>query len=302
MIYLTDGVRQRRYDVFKETNGDFYHLAQMTKAPQEALNQTADQLSEYKLNMAKYVLYGRVDGAERVDKVIGRTVLFIDIDNESNYLDTSKRLNNLLEAYSVLHVIYPTISNNIKEGARLRVGVALDRSVTAEEYLKLWSVLLTSVGLHGDDTAVNQSFKQLQGLYVKTSQNAENEPIIYSDGHALPVDEFIKLYDTSPKKYRRKTLAINGFSVEAGNRKAPVWAERNKQFIACLLDPESNYMLFDGWDNMLTAIGGWVFRSTQGDIRTTVETVEAVNKLGSDPISNSELKHKFDTWFKRWTI
>lgn len=302
MIYLTDGVRQRRYDVFKETNGDFYHLAQMTKAPQVALNQTADQLAEYKLNMAKYVLYGRVDGVERVDKVIGRTVLFIDIDNESNYPDTSKRLNDLLEAYSVLHVIYPTISNNIKDGARLRAGVALDRSVTAEEYLKLWSVLLTSVGLHGDDTAVNQSFKQLQGLYVKTSQNAENEPIIYSDGHALPVDEFIKLYDTSPKKYRRKTLAINGFSVEAGNRKAPVWAERNKQFIACLLDPESNYMLFDGWDNMLTAIGGWVFRSTQGDIRTTVETVEAVNKLGSDPISNGELKHKFDTWFKRWTI
>lgn len=302
MIYLTDGVRQRRYDVFKETNGDFYHLEQMTKAPQVALNKTANQLAEYKLNMAKYVLYGRVDGVERVDKVIGRTVLFIDIDNESNYLDTSKRLNDLLEAYSVLHVIYPTISNNIKEGARLRVGVALDRSVTAEEYLKLWSVLLTSVGLHGDDTAVNQSFKQLQGLYVKTSQNAENEPIIYSDGHALPVDEFIKLYDTSPKKYRRKTLAINGFSVEAGNRKAPVWAERNKQFIACLLDPESNYMLFDGWDNMLTAIGGWVFRSTQGDIRTTVETVEAVNKLGSDPISNRELKHKFDTWFKRWSV
>ena len=302
MIYLTGGVRQRRYDVFKETSGDFYHLAQMTNTPQEALNKTADQLAEYKLNMAKYVLYGRVDGVERVDKVIGRTVLFIDIDNESNYLDTSKRLNDLLEAYSVLHVIYPTISNNIKEGARLRVGVALDRSVTAEEYLKLWSVLLTSVGLHGDDTAVNQSFKQLQGLYVKTSQNAENEPIIYSDGHALPVDEFIKLYDTSPKKYRRKTLAINGFSVEAGNRKAPVWAERNKQFIACLLDPESNYMLFDGWDNMLTAIGGWVFRSTQGDIRTTVETVEAVNKLGSDPISNSELKHKFDTWFKRWSV
>lgn len=70
MIYLTKGVRQRRYDVFKETNGDFYHLAQMTKAPQEALNQTADQLAEYKLNMAKYALYGRVEGVERTDKVL----------------------------------------------------------------------------------------------------------------------------------------------------------------------------------------------------------------------------------------
>lgn len=302
MIYLTDGVRQRRYDVFKETNGDFYHLVQMTKAPQVALNQTADQLAEYKLSMAKYVLYGRVVGVERADKVIGRTVLFIDIDDEGNYPDTSKRLNDLLEAYSVLHVIYPTISNNVKEGARLRAGVALDRSVTAEEYLKLWSVLLTSIGLHGDDTAVNKSFKQLQGLYVKTSQNAENEPIIYSDGHTLPVDEFIKIYDASPKKYRKNTLSINGFSVETSKKNVPNWAEHNKKFIACLLDPESNYMLFDGWDNMLTAVGGWTFKNTYGDVRTTVETVEAVNKLGSDPISNSELKHKFDTWFKRWSV
>ena len=55
MIYLTDGVRQHRYDVFKETNGDFYHLAQMTNTPQEALNLTADKLPENNLNILKFV-------------------------------------------------------------------------------------------------------------------------------------------------------------------------------------------------------------------------------------------------------
>ena len=297
MIYLTKGVRQRRYDVFKETNGDFYHLAQMTKAPQVALNQTADQLAEYKLNMAKYVLYGRVDGVERTDKVIGRTVLFIDIDDEGSYSDTSKRLNDLLEAYSVLHVIYPTISNNIKEGARLRAGVALDRSVTAEEYLKLWSVLLTSIGLHGDDTAVNRSFKQLQGLYVKTSQNAENEPIIYSDGHALPVDEFVKLYDASPKKYQVKRRVVH--TDDEDESYLPRWVITNRLMLNTIMDPESNFQRFGGWDNMLTALGGWVFKDTQNFV-TTADVVEYVNNKGSDPIEESELVNKFKTWAKGW--
>ncbi|WP_288573413.1 hypothetical protein [uncultured Weissella sp.] len=297
MIYLTDGVRQRRYDVFKETNGDFYHLAQMTKEPQKALNLTADQLAEYKLNMAKYVLYGRVDGVERADKVIGRTVLFIDIDDEGNYPDTSKRLNDLLEAYSVLHVIYPTISNNIKEGARLRAGVALDRSVTAEEYLKLWSVLLTSVGLHGDDTAVNKSFKQLQGLYVKTSQNAENEPIIYSDGHALPVDEFVKIYDASSKKYQMKRRVIH--TDDEDESYLPRWVITNRLMLNTIMDPESNFQRFGGWDNMLTALGGWVFKDTKNFV-TTADVVEYVNNKGSDPIEESELINKFKTWAKGW--
>lgn len=297
MIYLTDGVRQRRYDVFKETNGDFYHLAQMTKKPQKALNLTADQLAEYKLNIAKYVLYGRVEGVERADKVIGRTVLFIDIDDEGSYPDTSKRLNDLLEAYSVLHVIYPTISNSIKEGARLRVGVALDRSVTAEEYLKLWSVLLTSVGLHGDDTAVNKSFKQLQGLYVKTSQNAENEPIIYSDGHALPVDEFIKIYDTNTNKYKIKKRVVH--TDDEDESYLPRWVITNRLMLNTIMDPESNFQRFGGWDNVLTALGGWVFKDTQNFV-TTADVVEYVNNKGSDPIEESELVNKFKTWAKGW--
>ena len=297
MIYLTDGVRQRRYDVSKETNGDFYHLAQMTKAPQEALNQTAEQLAEYKLNMAKYVLYGRVEGVERADKVSERTVLFIDIDDEDSYPDTSRRLNDLLEAYSVLHVIYPTISNRIKDGARLRAGVALDRSVNAEEYLKLWSVLLTSIGLHGDDTAVNKSFKQLQGLYVKTSQNSENEPIIYSDGHALPVDEFIKIYDTNTNKYKIKKRVVH--TDDEDESYLPRWVITNRLMLNTIMDPESNFQRFGGWDNMLTALGGWVFKDTQNFV-TTADVVEYVNNKGSDPIEESELVNKFKTWAKGW--
>ncbi|MFH7307288.1 hypothetical protein [Weissella paramesenteroides] len=302
MIYLTKGIKQSEYKGYRETNGDFYNLVELTRKPQQAFNQSAEQLADYKQNTAMYAIYGNITGMKRKDEVINRTVLFIDVDDESNYSEASKRLDDLLGAYDINHVIYPTISNGIKEGARLRVGVELDKPVNADDYLKLWSVLLVSVRLHGDPTAVNHSFKQLQGLFVQTEQNSPNRPIIYDAGHGLPVDEFIHIYDSEPKKYRKNTLSINGFSVETSKKNVPNWAEHNKKFIACLLDPESNYMLFDGWDNMLTAIGGWTFKNTYGDVRTTVETVEAVNKLGSDPISNSELKHKFDTWFKRWSV
>ena len=297
MIYLTKGVHQPEYKVYKETNGDFYNLVQDTRTPQQALSQTAEQLAGYKANQALYAIYGTVNGVKRKDEVINRTVLFIDVDDESNYLDASQRLDDLLQNFDINHVIYPTISNCIKDGARLRVGVELERPVNAEEYLKLWSVLLVSVRMHGDPSAVNQSFKQLQGLFVQTDQNSDNQPIVYDTGHGLPVDEFIKLYDANTNKYKIKKQVVH--TDDADESYLPRWIITNRLMLNTIIDPESNYNRFGGWDNMLTAIGGWAYKETQRFV-TTANIVQYVNEKGSDPIGDDDLVAKFKTWAKGW--
>ena len=297
MIYLTKGVHQPEYKVYKETNGDFYNLVQATRAPQQALNQTAEQLAEYKVNTAIYAVYGNIKGMKRKDEVVNRTVLFIDVDDESNYTDASQRLDDLLESFDINHVIYPTISNGIKDGARLRVGVELERPVNAEEYLKLWSVLLVSVRLHGDPSAVNQSFKQLQGLFVQTDQNSANRPIVYDTGHGLLVDEFVHIYDTEPNKYKVQRRVVADVADDEEN--LPRWIITNRLMLSTIIDPESNYNHFGGWDNMLTAIGGWAYKETQRFV-TTANIVQYVNNKGSDPIENDDLVAKFKVWAKGW--
>lgn len=295
MIYLTKGIKQSEYKGYRETNGDFYNLVELTRKPQQAFNQSAEQLADYKQNTAIYAIYGNITGMKRKDEVINRTILFIDVDDESNYSEASKRIDDLLESFDINHVIYPTISNGIKEGARLRVGVELDKPVNSDEYLKLWSVLLVSVRLHGDPTAVNHSFKQLQGLFVQTEQNSPKRPIIYDTGHGLPVDEFVQIYENNKNKYCPQ------FKVTSKRTQGqPRWADKNRMVIANLIDPESNYHLFGGWDNMLTAVGGWTFRNTHGNVRATAEIIEAVNDKGSVPIAEDELGRKFKSWVKNW--
>lgn len=299
MIYLTNGLLNKQYTKLDDLP-DFSHLVKATRAPQEALNMTDEQLAEYKSSSVTYALYGAVNGQQRRDDVLNRSVLFIDVDNESDYQTLSDRLANLFTALGINFVIYPTISNGIKDGARLRVGIELDEAVELESYRKIWLVITHQLHVKGDITAINSSFKQLQGLYVKTSQNASNEPIITTDGAGLPVDKFVSVYDKNAGKYQLKQVheSRNKFATIG---KIPRWAQTNRNIIACLLDPESNYMMFGGWDNMLTAVGGWTYRETHGDKRATVNTVASVNSKGSVPISEQELKIKIKSWFRGWT-
>lgn len=297
MIYLTKGIKQSEYKGYRETNGDFYNLVELTRKPQQAFNQSAEQLADYKQNTATYAIYGNIKGMKRKDEVLNRTILFIDVDDESNYSEASKRIDDLLESFDINHVIYPTISNGIKEGARLRVGVELDKPVNADEYLKLWSVLLVSVRLHGDPTAVNHSFKQLQGLFVQTEQNSPNRPIIYDTGQGLPVDEFIHIYDTEPNKYKvQKRVVADVSDNEAG---FPRWVITNRLMLNTIMDPESNFQRFGGWDNMLTALGGWVLKDTK-DFVTTANIIQYVNNKGSDPITDETIADKLRNWAKGW--
>ena len=294
MIYLTNGLLNKQYTQLDDLP-DFSHFVKATRAPQEALNMTDEQLAEYKSSSVTYALYGAVNGQQRRDDVLNRTVLFIDVDDESDYQTLSNRLANMFTALGINFVIYPTISNGIKDGARMRIGVELDKAVELTAYRKIWLVITHQLHVKGDITAINSSFKQLQGLYVKTSQNALNEPIITTDGAGLPVDKFVSIYDKNAGKYQLKQVHE---SKASGN--TPRWAQTNRNIIACLLDPESNYMVFGGWDNMLTALGGWTLRSTHGDYRVTADLIEAINNRGSDPISDSALGKKFKSWAKGW--
>ena len=51
---------------------------------------------------------------------------------------------------------------------------------------------------------------------------------------------------------------------------------------------------------MLTAVGGWTFRNTHGNVRATAEIIEAVNGKGAVPIAEDELGRKFKSWVKNW--
>ena len=294
MIYLTNCLLNKQYTQLDDLP-DFSHLVKATRAPQEALNMTDEQLVEYKSSSVTYALYGAVNGQQRRDDVLNRSMLFIDVDDESDYHTLSDRLANMFTALGINFVIYPTISNGIKDGARLRVGIELDKSVELTAYRKIWLVITHQLHVKGDLTAINSSFKQLQGLYVKTAQNALNKPIIATDGAGLPVDKFVSVYEKNAGKYQLKQVHES-----KANGNLPRWAQTNRNIIACLLDPEQSYQEFGGWDNMLTALGGWALRSTHGDYRATADLIEAVNNRGSDPISDSELGKKFKSWAKGW--
>lgn len=259
-----------------------------------------NKIQTYKSSAVTYALYGTVNGRQRRDDVLNRTVLFIDVDDESDYQTLSNRLANMFTALNINFVIYPTISNGIKDGARLRIGIELDKAVELTAYRKIWLVITHQLHVKGDITAINNSFKQLQGLYVKTSQNALNEPIITTDGARLPVDKFVSVYDKNAGEYQLKKAHEPRENI-ATNGNVPRWARKNTAIIACLLDPEQSYQEFGGWDNMLTAVGGWTYRETHGDKRATVNTVASVNSKGSVPISEQELKIKIKSWFRGWT-
>lgn len=119
-----------------------------------------------------------------------------------------------------------------------------------------------------------------------------------SDTVALPVDEFVKIFDENPNRYEHKQSKISQRFENNEDRKT--WMVTNARMVTALLDPENNYGLFGGWDNMLTSVGGWVYRNTGGNIRFTLDVVEHLNSLGSDPIPISELGPKFKSWVKNW--
>lgn len=62
MIYLTKGIKQSEYKGYRETNGDFYNLVELTRKPQQTFNKSAKQLAEYKQNTAIYAIYGNITG------------------------------------------------------------------------------------------------------------------------------------------------------------------------------------------------------------------------------------------------
>ncbi|MFP7242404.1 hypothetical protein [Pediococcus pentosaceus] len=300
MIYLTHGVKQRQYTPVQ--GGDWQHFIQSVNQP-VSLDIPADKIKEYKQNSAPYVVYGTSTSLERGNSdITQRSVMFIDVDdNGKSYDETANHLASFLGAFAYAYAIYPTIRNNIETGARLRVAIPLDVPLSASDYVKVWTVLTVSTHLTADPAGAQRSFKQLQGLYVLTTQNRQNRPIVEPDGKPLPTSVFLNEYAKRPNKYQQKAKprghADNASQVVAG---VPKWAETNKLMLRTLLDPETAFVLFDGWDNMLTSLGGWAFRNTYGDIKLTADIVQAVNDAGSDPIPFEELSKKFKTWAKHW--
>lgn len=299
MIYTQIGVLAKRYTVVDEMD-DFAHLVTTTATPTQAQNLTSSQLETFKHTSAPYVVYGLVDGTDRANsEVTARTILFLDVDgNEATYNEVRERITaGLLNRYNL--VAYPTISNGIKDGARMRVGIELSRPAPPDDYIKVWRVVSYLLNVTADEAGATRQFKQLSGTYVLTTQNAHSEPLINAnDTVALPVDEFVKIFDENPNRYEpNQSKSSQRFE---NNEDRKPWMVTNARMVTALLDPENNYGLFGGWDNMLTSVGGWVYRNTGGNIRFTLDVVEHLNSLGSDPIPISELGPKFKSWAKNW--
>lgn len=301
MIYTQMGVLAKEYQV---VNGgtDFQHLVYTTEHPATAENMTPEQLDAFKRTRAPYAVYGLADGTGRADaEVTARTILFIDVDDAATDYDTvlGRLTGGIMNRYNF--VAYPTIRNGVKPGARLRVGVELDRPATQDEYVKIWRVLGFALHVHGDEAGVTRQFKQLQGNYVRTSQNAHRQPLINaSDTVALPVDEFVKIFDENPNRYEPKQSKSSPKRRQTASDNRPAWADNNRLMISAIIDPEHYYTEFGGWDNMLTGVGGWVFKNTHGNLQFTADVIDYVNNTGNDPIAFEELTKKFKSWARRW--
>lgn len=218
-----------------------------------------------------------------------------DLDNSSKQLEAG-----FLNAMSANLVIYPTISNGIKDGTRLRAGIQLDKPLNQDDYIKAWLVITGQTRVEADRRGADRNFSQLQGIYVPTDQNAANTPIIETDGVGLNTDALIELFNNNPNKYQPlDKQAHSQTPVDISN--TPKYALVARKMLLAMFDPENSYQAFGGWDNMLTDVGGWVYRQTHGDIKLTGDIVATVNALGSDPIDPDELKAKFKSWVNRWT-
>ena len=77
------------------------------------------------------------------------------------------------------------------------------------------------------------------------------------------------------------------------------WSAMASKVLNAMLDPEAHYKEFGGFDNMLVSVAGWLFRQTNS-IEITANWVEQVNAMGSDPLSDKELKAKFISWSKNF--
>ena len=301
MIYTQTGVLAKRYTVVDEMD-DFAHLVTTTATPTKAQNLTSNQLETFKHTSAPYVVYGLIDGPNRADSdVIARTILFLDVDgNEATYNEVRDRITaGLLNQYNL--VAYPTISNGIKDGARMRVGIELSRPAPPDDYIKVWRVASYLLSVTADEAGATRQFKQLAGTYVLTTQNAHSEPLINENDKAtLPVDEFVKIFDENPKQYEPKQAKASPSSQQASSDNRPAWADNNCLMISAIIDPERYYTEFGGWDNMLTSVGGWVFKNTHGNLQFTADVIDYVNNTGSDPIAFEELTKKFKSWARRW--
>ena len=301
MIYTQTAVLAKQYTVVDGID-DFAHLVTSTATPTQAQNLTNNRLETFKHTSAPYVVYGLVDGTDRADsEVTARTILFLDVDgNEATYNEVRDRITaGLLNQYSL--VAYPTISNGIKDGARVRIGIDLSRPAPPDDYIKVWRVVSYLLHVTADEAGATRQFKQLAGTYVLTTQNTHSNPLINAnDTVALPVDEFIKIFDENPNRYETKQAKSSPKSRQTASDNRPAWADNNCLMISAIIDPEHYYTKFGGWDNMLTGVGGWVFKNTHGNLQFTADVIDYVNNTGSDPIAFKELTKKFKSWARRW--
>ena len=311
--YKTTGVKAGFY-IRGDAPNDFAELVELTEHPTDASGLSSDELLSddgFKKLHAPYRVYGVLDGEEQQQPspsrtkttVTGRDVLFIDVDDESEYLPLLKVVIEKLEPWQMNFVAYPTISNGIKSGARMRIGIELDKFTSREEYMKIWKVLTKYFGVQSDVSAIASRFNQLEGVYVLTDKNAVYEPYIVNDGHPLESAAFVALYDGKPELYEREKKPV-----QRGRPTGSLWDVLNKQqqqeirlpwydAIQMIEHPVQEGDKYGGWNMMFTKLYGKLLKAMDGE--RAQEIIRLANDKGDDPMSERELTSIFRSINKR---
>lgn len=177
-------------------NDDFPELVHCFKADYEKSPIEIKNKKSYKRNKEHYFIAGEMKALKRNNEnVLNRTLLTLDIDDllirDDTFIDCLKSHNRRILAY-------PTLSHTRGDTCRYRLN--------KEEYAQLVTGVTntTTVKWCGINNyqldSSNTTFSQLQGFYVKTTNNKDTPYFLNKDAPPIEVDKLLKNTTPSPIK------------------------------------------------------------------------------------------------------
>jgi|GEM_PF-4257720 len=250
MIYFKTGLKSSGafWDTIK--GDDWENLLTLTEDAQP-INEllTFEALERFKRNKAGYIRAGEYGSDSITNNVFERSILFLDVDEFGDYDSVAQHIADLLDSYGWSYIIYPTVDNGIKPGARLRVAMPFIKPVSDSDYWKIWEHITSKLSVEVEKNMLDAP----EPLYVKTQHNIDSVPYI-ERGNPLYFEV-----------------------VEPENNRIPERAHASKQVIAFIADPSSNWESFGTWENAITKTISWVYPHSGYDAKYTAELIEYIN-------------------------
>lgn len=262
---------------------DFSELVRCFMAGYEESPNEIENKELYKRNKAHYFIAGEMKALKRSNEnVLNRTLLTLDIDDlpirDDVFIECLKKHNRRMLAY-------PTLSHTRQDDTcRYRLIFDLDRPVNKEEYARLVTGVTNTIAVkwcginnYKPDSS-NVTFSQLQGFYVKTTNNKDAPYFLNRDAPPIEVDKLLD--QTTPPPIKLKYNNSNG-------------GKPNK-ILLYLIDALNGVELSEGGrNNYISALVYTGLIHSHGNIETIERFIEAVEtynqKKVNPPLTDSEL-------------